>query len=550
MEFSEHILTPKIEETRLEGPDISPVFGTTCLTGHHLIFYSHNKENKEYWILHRNVDSVEKRYSLDKNVLVLKCKDFKHYFLSIVKQEEANNVCNSIEILSNQTKSSYQYPFFFRPKFSIPEDGYDLFSVEKEFQSVSSKSDQWRLSNINITFDVCTSYPSQIIVPASITDQEIRKSAKFRHGGRFPVISYLHQNGRAIMRCGQPLTGNNNKRCKEDERLVNCVLGSNHRGYILDTRTLQSAQQARAKGGGFESEYNYPQWRKVHNSLQKCAVQQESFVRIVEACLDQSSSSEKWQSKLESSSWLSHVRDVLAAACLAAQCIDREGASLLVHGSDGMDSTLQVTSLAQVILDPDCRTIRGFLSLIDKEWIQAGHPFMDRCFHSVFSNQRIRSEGPSFTIFLDCVFQLLMQFPCSFEFSVQLLCELQNHAYASQFGTFLFNNEMERRNHKLRTKTISLWSYLLSEEALPTLINPVYQSKEGVIWPSVAPQSMHFWDALFLPKLDTSTTIRAFVNETLSEIGQLQNELLDLKQEVGNLEKLAADADGVNDVEE
>ena len=35
------------------------------------------------------------------------------------------------------------------------------------------------------------------------------------------------------------------------------------------------------------------------------------------------------------------------------------GASVLVHGSEGRDSTLQVTSLAQILLDPDCRTIRG-----------------------------------------------------------------------------------------------------------------------------------------------------------------------------------------------
>ncbi len=35
------------------------------------------------------------------------------------------------------------------------------------------------------------------------------------------------------------------------------------------------------------------------------------------------------------------------------------GASVLVHGTDGVDSTLQVTSIAQLILDPDCRTVRG-----------------------------------------------------------------------------------------------------------------------------------------------------------------------------------------------
>lgn len=35
------------------------------------------------------------------------------------------------------------------------------------------------------------------------------------------------------------------------------------------------------------------------------------------------------------------------------------GATVLVHGASGTDTTLQVTSMVQLILDPDCRTIRG-----------------------------------------------------------------------------------------------------------------------------------------------------------------------------------------------
>ena len=45
---------------------------------------------------------------------------------------------------------------------------------------------------------------------------------------------------------------------------------------------------------------------------------------------------------------------------------------MLVHGSDGRDITLCVTSLAQIILNPDCRTVRGFEALIEREWLQVG----------------------------------------------------------------------------------------------------------------------------------------------------------------------------------
>ena len=50
--------------------------------------------------------------------------------------------------------------------------------------------------------------------------------------------------------------------------------------------------------------------------------------------------------------------------------LNQDKASVVVHGSDGRDLTLCVTSLAQVILNPDCRTVSGFEALIEREWLQ------------------------------------------------------------------------------------------------------------------------------------------------------------------------------------
>lgn len=80
---------------------------------------------------------------------------------------------------------------------------------------------------------------------------------------------------------------------------------------------------------------------------------------MVSACNDVGCSSDKWISRLENSNWLTHVQTSLNAACLVAQCLDQEGVSVLVHGTAGLDSTLLLTSVAQVILNPDCRTVRG-----------------------------------------------------------------------------------------------------------------------------------------------------------------------------------------------
>lgn len=62
------------------------------------------------------------------------------------------------------------------------------------------------------------------------------------------------------MRCGQPLTGPNGRRCKEDEKLVNASLAIGKRGYIIDTRTQNMAQMAKAKGLNFLSYESLVSW--------------------------------------------------------------------------------------------------------------------------------------------------------------------------------------------------------------------------------------------------------------------------------------------------
>nr|XP_042140936.1 myotubularin-related protein 9 isoform X2 [Peromyscus maniculatus bairdii] len=409
--------------------------------------------------------------------------------------EECLNIASSIEALSTLDSVTLMYPFFYRPMFEVMEDGWHSFLPEQEFELYSSATSEWRLSYVNKEFAICPSYPPAVIVPKSIDDDALRKVAAFRHGGRFPVLSYYHKkNGMVIMRSGQPLTGTNGRRCKEDEKLINATLRAGKRGYLIDTRSLNVAQQARAKGGGFEQEAHYPQWRRIHKSIERYHVLQESLIKLVEACNEQTHNMDRWLGKLEASNWLTHIKEILTTACLAAQCIDREGASVLIHGTEGTDSTLQVTSLAQIILEPRSRTIRGFEALIEREWLQAGHPFQQRCAQSAYCSSKQKWEAPVFLLFLDCVWQILRQFPCSFEFNEHFLIMLFEHAYASQFGTFLGNNESERCKLKLQQKTMSLWSWVNRPSELSKFTNPLFEANSLVIWPSVAPQSLQLWE--------------------------------------------------------
>uniref|UniRef100_A0A674BCD5 Myotubularin related protein 9 n=1 Tax=Salmo trutta TaxID=8032 RepID=A0A674BCD5_SALTR len=443
-------------------------------------------------------------------------------------------------VLSTLDSVSLMYPFFYRPMFQVIEDGWKSFLPEDAFKDLESMTEEWRLSDVNKDYSVCSSYPPLVAVPKDVDDDTLRKAAAFRHGGRFPVLSYYHKkNGMVMMRSGQPLTGTNGRRCKEDEKLINATLRAGKRGYIIDTRTVSVAQQAKARGGGFESEANYPQWRRIHKAIERSSILQESLIKLVEACNDQSHSMDRWLSKLEASNWQTHVKEILTTACLAAQCIDREGASVLVHGTEGTDSTLQVTSLAQIILDPACRTIQGFQALVEREWLQAGHPFQQRCSQSAYSNNKPRCEAPVFLLFLDCVWQILRQFPCSFQFSQHFLVLLFEHAYASQFGTFMGNSASERSKLNLSQKTVSLWSWVNRPQEVERLSNPLYEANCLVIWPSVAPQSLLLWEGVFLRWKRSSRCLDEAYDEMVHIIQynkELQNKVNNLRRQLAQLE--------------
>ena len=52
--------------------------------------------------------------------------------------------------------------------------------------------------------------------------------------------------------------------------------------------------------------------------------------------------------------------------------------SALITGITGQDGSY----LAELLLDPHYRTMRGFATLVEKEWVSFGFKFRDRCGHA------------------------------------------------------------------------------------------------------------------------------------------------------------------------
>lgn len=486
---------------------------------------------------------MERKPTVANNVLqggslIIKCKDLRIISIEIQTAKEFLDVARSLETLSRFEDHTMYYPFFYRPMYNIFENGYTMYRPEMEYGKLLN-GDDWRLSNLNSDFTVCPSYGAVLVVPKQINDEELISSAVFRDGGRFPIVSYRHeQNGAIMLRSSQQTTTPNMRRCRADEAILNTVLGKLKKGFIVDTWGKGKTTP--------ESDQNYSQWRKIVRpiaNLSNASNVLESFSKMIEACNDTSVSVDKFLARMDSSNWLGLVLGALNVACLVAQCLHQDGCPVLVLGGKGLDTTLIVTSLVQIILNPDCRTVVGLQALIEREWLQAGFPFHSRHRQSCYtpSSARLKTSGSAFTLFLDCVHQIHCQFPCSFEFTTSYLVLLFEHSYFSQFGTFLCDSEKDRTLAKVQKNTTSLWSYLNRPEVLTTLLNPMYDPNNKVIWPTVAPISLVVWKQLYLrwfvvgPKRDQTLSqisdLTTKEKELRGKAKKLRLELLDLIKE-------------------
>lgn len=114
---------------------------------------------------------------------------------------------------------------------------------------------------------------------------------------------------------------------------------------------------------------------------------------------------------------------------------------------------------------------------------------------------KVKETSPVFHQFLDATYQLMYQHPARFEFSERFLRRLLYHLYSCQYGTFLLDNEKERKEARLRDRTRSVWDYFLSRKKEFT--NPKYdpvvddnvRGRERLIFPRS--EETRWWNELF-----------------------------------------------------
>ncbi|GAV05539.1 hypothetical protein RvY_15657 [Ramazzottius varieornatus] len=405
------------------------------------------------------------------------------------------------------------------------------FDLLREAQRMKFDLEEtWRLSEINVKYEISPTYPRLHIVPACVPDSDLNRIAEFRSSRRFPSIIWRHRkNGAVIARSSQPELGFFGWRCAQDENLLQYITkacltdrpstpGSpakeiNSNGLsqtdeaascsmpkllILDARSYAAAVANRAKGGGSEYAEYYPNCEIQYMSMANIHTVRKSFYQLRQLCTSPADRVD-FMSTLDKSLWLHHVSAIIRTTCHVTNALDVEGRPVLVHCSDGWDRTTQIVALAMLMMDSHYRTIRGFQMLIEWQWLEFGHKFADRCGHSLVTDETERC--PIFLQWLDCVFQLVCQFPVDFEFNEAYLIHVAHHSYSCFFGTFLCNNPREREKNSVNDRTYSLWSYL-QQEADECFSNLLYTKREMILRPDFSVRNLVFWANLYITELN------------------------------------------------
>jgi len=387
--------------------------------------------------------------------------------------------------------------FSFSEKYEI--NGWELYEHHRELNRIMRTNFEWRISTQNSSYGLCNTYPSVLGVPAKINDNTLEDVAKFRTRGRFPALSWLHPTTKAsITRSSQPKVGPW-RRNEQDEAMIEAIRIANPDNlqaklYIVDARPKVNAVANQAKGAGYESTGVYENTELLFMNIPNIHVIRDSLRKLRDCCCPQVED-EHWHARVEESNWLEYVRLILETTARMVELVDRDKISVLVHCSDGWDRTPQITALAMLLMDPFYRTIKGFAILLEKEWVAFGHKFAQRVGHGN-KDSGDEQRAPIFIQFLDCVFQLTVQHPCSFEFNEALLITLADEVYACRFGTFLFNCEQLRVEAQVKERTVSLWSYVLSRTN--AFKNPFYQECTTPIYPIYAAKKMQVWTNYYL----------------------------------------------------
>ncbi|XP_053320579.1 myotubularin-related protein 10 [Spea bombifrons] len=379
--------------------------------------------------------SSNQKLKFNPTELIIYCKDFRilRFRFDEAGPESAKKVCLALAHYSQPTDLQLLFAFEYVAKTYHnptnktngidPGGGGDpgpktpLFETYSDWDREIKRTgaSDWRVCSVNEGYMISTCLPEYFVVPSSLADLDLKQYSHHFYGRRMPLWCWNHPNGSALVRMASIKDLLHQRRI--DQRVCNGIT----RSHPLRSEVYKC-----------DLDHNLPGIQEI----------QTGFSKLKHLCVNEAfdETDEKWLSSLENTRWLEFLRVFLRQATELVYILDSKRRSVVLQEEEGRDLSCLVASLVQLMLDPYFRTIVGFQSLIQKEWVMAGYPFLDRCNHLKKSDK----ECPLFVLFLDCVWQLLEQYPAAFQFTETYLTVLHDSTRVSLFGTFLFNSPHQR----------------------------------------------------------------------------------------------------------
>lgn len=240
--------------------------------------------------------------------------------------------------------------------------------------------------------------------------------------------------------------------------------------------------------------------------------------------------SNSFYQRLHSTKWLKKISILLQLTSKIVNCLHLNQRNVFLEEFKGnTDCSCILTSLVKICMNKKYRKIVGFENLIQKDWFLAGHPFSRRLESNLNSSDeyliasdtdKIRSSfstaaldakdqnapgkstiAPTFLViikifylnifvnfkifflklFLDCVFQLTLQYPKEFEFNEIYLIHMWDYSLSHVSFAFSFDG------------VLSWLSFQESEKFLLSTDNQVDSESREIFYKKIFNANNLFW---------------------------------------------------------
>ena len=453
------------------------------------------KYNKDYFMIPiYAISSLSEKN--DGTKITITTKDRRHITFLTATSEFYTTLSNHISLLHSSPSSYHSYALTYhaqQPEHSI--NGWHIYNINTECLRMELPS-YYRITTLNVDFTLCSSYPQHLIIPSQMQDSYLKQLSEYRMKHRFPVLTYYYKHSQSsLLRSSQCLSTGKARALSLENDYFNLICAHESKTFkIYDARSFLHAKANTFKGGYLEQLTDYDKCSDVVycdiDNIHAVTKSYKAMFNIINDLSTDNNNAKHFYSSIESSLWLTHISSIIKASYLASNTL-KHGRNVLVHCSDGWDRTSQICSLVQLMIDSYYRTINGFCVLVEKEWVCFGHNFIRR-------NGKCGDDkdfSPVFIQFLDCVYQLMQQFPTAFEFNTQMLLFIAGEVYSGKYGTFGFNCEKEIEFYKGKQRMMSLWSEVITQSV--NWYNTAYIVKKTPLKPECEVFDMKIWKEFF-----------------------------------------------------